>query len=91
MYTYWKTIVGYAAHARFMAELSAKHVGFIPSPREIKTPYSYSPSTIVYTHKKTGALVFIKETGHRRYSVFKTTAPLMSDDQATKIYCAKAV
>jgi hypothetical protein len=62
-----KTITGYSANARFWAEVG-KVIGFIPRVKDIESPYSYSPTEIVYDYQ--GKPIIQKETKHRRYEVF---------------------
>ena len=63
-----KVINGYAAHHRFIVELSDEPVGEIPRT-DIKTPYAYSPSHLLYKWGERN--VFICETKHKRYEVFE--------------------
>ena len=70
-----KTVTGYAAHARLLAELDQDdeltglpdYVRDIPR-QEIPSPYAYSATHNVYRHK--GREVIIVETEHRKYRMF---------------------
>ena len=61
-----KVITGYSKDAQFWAQVG-KHIGYIP--RQIKTPYAYSPvhEVILWNNKP----VVHAETAHRRYEVFE--------------------
>jgi hypothetical protein len=75
-----KVLTGYAAHARFNAELSEAPLGVIPRHAEIPSPYAYSPTHYVYDWQ--GTPVIIAETAHRRYEVFCVTEPIQPDPDA---------
>ena len=62
-----KVIIGYAASARFHANVSETPIGYIPR-QPIPSPYSYGPSHVVWNW--TGRPIIIVETRHRRYEVF---------------------
>jgi hypothetical protein len=64
-----KRINGYTALGRYMRdELYARHLGYVP--RYIRTPYTCSPTHVVYKSKTGSAYVIICETLHARYDVF---------------------
>lgn len=64
-----KTAVGYAAHARLMAQM--EEAGFVRRV-PIHTPYAYSPTNCVYLYR--GLPVVICETAHRYVEVFRVPA-----------------
>jgi hypothetical protein len=91
-----KVITSHAGLARFLAECDEPPIdaAFIPTPRDIPSPYAHSPSTFVYLW---GDLrVFWKEISHKRYEVYQLLgviatgdyATLTSDDIATAAYIA---
>jgi hypothetical protein len=88
-----KTITSYAEHARYLAECEdlPEDANCIPTPRDIPSPYAFSASTTVMKHGDD--YVFIKETKHRHYEVYKlgmaNFANLMTDDEATNRYIGK--
>jgi len=61
-----QVIVGYSALARFLSHAAPDFLGEIP--REVETPYAFSPSHMVYAWH--GQPVIVAETKHRRYEVF---------------------
>lgn len=62
-----KRVVGYAAHARFLAECDFTNER-IPRQVDIPSPYSSGPDHTVLVWK--GKRVIDVETAHRRYDVF---------------------
>jgi hypothetical protein len=64
-----KVVTGYAAHARFLAEVSEEPIGTIDRRPEIPSPYAFSPDHPVWNWN--GVQVIVVETRHRRYEVFK--------------------
>jgi len=85
-----KTITSHTGYSRFLAECEdlPADKAFIPTPRDIKSPFAHSPSTIISLHE--GKHVFVKETSHKRYEVYELGMAnydnLMSDDEATARY-----
>ena len=71
-----KVITGYAAHARFNAEIAEAdwNIGTIPRQPQIPSPYAYSSSHVVSRWQ--GIPVIIVETRHRRYEVFRVDGPI---------------
>jgi hypothetical protein len=64
-----RVVRGYRALARFMAELTAEPIGEIPRRADIRTPYAYAPTHVVYGLGE--RRVFIAETAHKKYEVFE--------------------
>ena len=76
----YKTIIGYAAHARYTATLRIG--GFTDASTYAREPYRYSPTATVYLDPM-GRRVVIRETAHRRYEVYGVTTPVYAtDDEA---------
>ena len=69
-----KVLPGYAAHARFLADVSEDPIGSIPRQAQIPSPYAYSPTHTVWSWD--GRPIIIVETRHRRYEVFTVDGPL---------------
>ena len=67
-----KVLSGYAAHARFNAELADEPRGWIE--RQIKEPYRSGPTHVVCDWN--GKPVIIVETAHRRYEVMEVSGPI---------------
>jgi len=64
-----KTIRGYSAYARWLAD-GVQETGMeIDRISGIPSPYSYSPRWTVYDWRN--RLVFVRETAHRTYQVFE--------------------
>jgi hypothetical protein len=81
-----KTINSHAGLARYLAETEDEAVGYIPTPREIPSPYAYSASTPLLKHAS-GRIVFIKETRHKHYEVFEPRGhKVLSEEAATDRY-----
>lgn len=81
-------ITGYAARARYGAEISEDFIGWIP--RQIGSPYSSGPSHGVHTDQKRGSVIIV-ETKHRCYDVFAVPPEMKiyaTDDEATEAYIA---
>jgi hypothetical protein len=82
-----KMINSHAGYSRLLAECDdlPAESAFIPSPRDIKSPYEFSASTIIMDWS--GKQIFVKETSHKHYEVWELDSGLlMSDDDATEIY-----
>ncbi len=67
-----KVVTGYAAHARFMAELVEEPIGEIPRDPAIPSPFAYSPVHVVWQRGE--QRVVIVETRHARHEVFEVPA-----------------
>lgn len=82
-----KTIRGYAALARFIAECAEDAIGYIPKQVAIPSPYRYSPVHEVLAHDVHGR-VFYVETAHRVYTVFRLNdgEPVVPAEVAERIY-----
>ena len=65
-----KTINSHAGLARFLAECEEDIIGYIERPRDIPSPYAYSPTVPVWKHQS-GKLVFTRETRHKHYEVYE--------------------
>lgn len=81
-----RVLTGYAAHARFNAEIAesdfyAYEIARIPS---IPSPYAYSPTHTVSLWR--GVPIIIVETKHRRYEVFDVTGIPAVTDPALKSF-----
>lgn len=72
-----KVLRGYAAHARFNVEIDETPIGSIPRVKDIPSPYTFSPTDIVWTWK--GTRIIIRETRHRCYEVFEIPASMTLD------------
>ena len=81
-----KVINGYAASARFHANVSEQPLGYI-AHQPIESPYSYSPSHVVLNWG--GKPIIIVETKHRRYEVF-AVPPSMIEPSEDRILAALA-
>ena len=87
-----KTITSHVGYARFLAECEdlPSDKAYIPTPRDIKSPFAFSASTLIHLHN--GLHVFVKETSHKHYEVYElgmaNYGNLMSDDEATERYIA---
>ena len=83
-----KVLSGYAAHARFLAELDDELIGYVP--HQIPSPHRYNPVHAVNRWRGRGKHVIVVETAHRRYEVYQVIAGpvLTTDEDATRIYIA---
>jgi hypothetical protein len=72
-----KTISSHVGVFRYLRECYSRHVGYIPRQREIRSPYAWGPTHIIWKHKTTGRYVFIVETSHKRYEVYETPRDLI--------------
>lgn len=80
-----KTINGYQALHRWLAEVSEDPVCWLAREqvKEIPSPYAYSPTKAVYEWN--GKRVIWFETRHKHYEVFEVPANLLTfstDDKA---------
>jgi len=64
-----KVVTGYAAYARFLAEVSEDPIGTIDRRSEIPSPYAFSQDHPVWDWN--GVQIIVVETRHRRYEVFR--------------------
>ena len=74
-----KTVTGYAADARWFAELG-EPLGYIPRQSDIPSPYAYAPSHVVYAWR--GRAVIHVETKHRRYEVYDVPRSMIHADES---------
>jgi hypothetical protein len=77
-------ITSHAGHYRYLDTLT--NAGYIVRQSDIPSPYAYSPTHVVYHDPKRGD-VFIVETSHKRYDVFRVPANVTiyrTDADATK-------
>lgn len=81
-----KVITGYAASARFYANVSEDPIGYI-ARQPIESPYAYSPSHVVLDWA--GQPIIVVETRHRRYEVF-AVPPSMIEPSEDRILAALA-
>ena len=101
LYKKIKTINSHAGYARFLAECEdlPDYRAFIPTPRDIPSPYTFSASTRVMMwgpgfrdgKLQPQKMVFIKETRHKHFEVFEIDARnriTMSEELATETYLA---
>ena len=65
-----KTITSNVGLGRYMDDLSSEPAGEIPRIKDIPSPYASGPTHMVYRHHN-GTKVFIVETKHKHYEVFK--------------------
>lgn len=80
-FTRIKVLRGYAEHSRFLSTLDdvdGNPNGYIPN-QEIPSPYRYSPTHCVYAYA--GMQIFIVETAHRRYEVFRIDSGNVRQDE----------
>ena len=73
-----RVLTGYAAHARFLADVNEQPIGSIP--RQVHQPYAYSPDHTVWAWR--GVPIIIAETRHRRYEVFRVEGPIGPVEEA---------
>jgi hypothetical protein len=81
-------IASHAGKARYLRTLD--DAGWIVRQADIRSPYAYSPTHLVYSDPRRG-MVFIVETSHKRYDVFAVPAGLtvyQTDDAATEAFMA---
>lgn len=64
-----KVITGHTGLARFMVELGEEPIGEVKRQYGIPSPYAQSSVDTVWDWK--GTPIFIRETSHNRYEVFK--------------------
>ena len=81
-----KVINGYAASARFHANVSEQPLGYI-ARQPIQSPYCSGPSHVVWDWA--GQSIIIVETKHRRYEVF-AVPPSMIEPNEDHILAAMA-
>jgi len=85
MLTRIKTLIGYAADARWFAEIDEhdidKPLGYIPRQSDIPSPYANGPSHVVYAWR--GRAVISVETKHRRYEVFEVPRSMIHADESS--------
>lgn len=66
-----KTLRSHAALARYNAQLG-RELGWTPQPAEVKTPYSFGATRMVW--EREGKAVVVYEVAHRRYEVHEIPA-----------------
>lgn len=85
-----RTIVGHAAHARYLAGLSPEPLGWIPRVAEIPSPYAYSPEHVVWSLPakalRAGWGVFWVETKHRHYTFYSVDPAIVRPMSESNLY-----
>jgi len=74
-----KRITSHVGVSRFYAECDGGAdgvdiIGSIPRQRQIPSPYRFSPTHPVYSHR--GRPVIVVETAHKVYDVFRVAGPI---------------
>lgn len=74
-----KVLSSYAAHFRFLADVSDDPIGWIPYCPDVPSPYEFAARRSVWRWERERGVVtpvVIYETRQRRYEVFAVSGPI---------------